>query len=485
MPNSVNLSSYSKRDKVELLKLLEEKSRRSRMKKLWAYYPETGLLSRHKYPKHMQFFKMGATKPQRCILAANRIGKTEGIGGYELTLHLTGLYPDWWDGCRFDKPISAWAAGTTGTTVRDIIQFKLLGVKNDVGTGLIPGDLIAGMRPKAGGVPDAIDIIKVTHKSGGVSSLGLKSYAEGRKSFEGTEKHVIWCDEEPPYDIYTECLVRLMTTSGIMMCTFTPLLGISDTVMYFLPTGQIDEADNESGKFVMMADWDDAPHLTREQKDLLYSSLPPHQRDARSKGIPQLGSGAIYPVPESEIIVDDFEIPEHWPRVYGMDVGWNRTAAVWGAIDRESDTIYLYSEHYLGESEPPMHTAAINARGVWIPGAIDPAARGRSQNDGKMLLQDYIDLGLNLTNADNAVEAGIYNVWTRLSTGRLKVFKSLNNWMTEFRIYRRDEKGKVVKQNDHLMDCTRYLVQTGISIATIKPVVTGKRRLRVQSEYPF
>jgi len=212
-------------------------------------------------------------------------------------------------------------------------------------------------------------------------------------------------------------------------------------------------------KLVTMAGWDDVPHLSQKAKDTLYESIPPYQRDARSKGIPQLGSGAIYPVPESEIVVPDMPIPAHWPRGYGLDVGWNKTAAMFGALDRDSDILYLYSEHYMGEAQPAVHAAAIRARGPWIPGRIDPAARGRGQRDGEQLLQDYNDLGLDLLPAVNAVESGLYKVWLRLSTGRLKVFASCQSWLGEFRIYRRDDKGKIVKKDDHAMDATRYLVQ--------------------------
>jgi hypothetical protein len=193
-------------------------------------------------------------------------------------------------------------------------------------------------------------------------------------------------------------------------------------------------------KFVVGATWDDVPHLSAEQKTALWGSIPPYQRDARSKGIPQLGSGAIYPVPESEIVVDPFEIPLHWPRGYGLDVGWNRTAAVWGAHDRDTDSVYLWSEHYRGQAEPSVHAAAIRARGEWMQGAVDPAARGRGQKDGEQLLQNYIDLGLQLTKADNGVEAGLFDVWERLSTGRLKVYRTLQSWLGEYRLYRRGER---------------------------------------------
>lgn len=216
--------------------------------------------------------------------------------------------------------------------------------------------------------------------------------------------------------------------------------------------------------------WNDIPHLSEEQKEKMLAALPPHERDARSKGTPQLGSGAIYPVPESDILVDDFPIPDHWPRGFGMDVGWNRTSAGFWALDRDNDVLYRYSEHYRGQAEPAVHAQGIKARGAWIPGVIDPASRGRSQKDGIQLVQDYKDLGLNLQFAFNGVESGIYEVWQRLSSGRLKVFKSCQNWIYEFRLYRRDEKGRIVKENDHAMDETRYFVMSGVERMITKPV---------------
>lgn len=462
----------TRNEKLELLALLEEKERRKRGRKLLSYFPDTGPLRRELYHKHLAFFEAGSKFRERCFMAGNRVGKTETGGGYELVLHLTGKYPAWWKGRRFDHPINSWVAGDTGKTVREIIQSKLLGKPGEHGTGLIPADVLERTTPKQG-VPEAIDTIYVKHVSGGFSQCTLKSYDQKREAFQGTEQDVIWLDEEPPLDVYTECLMRTMTNDGMLMLTFTPLMGMSETVMSFLPGGEITERQDGT-KCVIMASWDDAPHLTEEAKTQLLASIPPFQRDARSKGIPQLGSGAIYPVPESEFVVDDFAIPDHWPRAYGMDVGWNRTAAPWAAWNRESDTLYLYAEHYRGQAEPAVHAEAIKARGAWIPGVIDPASRGRTQIDGQQLLQMYKDLGLDLEMANNAVEAGIYDVWMRLSTGRLKVFRSMGNWLQEFRLYRRDEKGKIVKANDHLMDATRYLLMSGLDRAKTKPAKTLK-----------
>lgn len=456
-------------EKQELIQLLEEKHTREKHRKLFTYYPDLGPLRRELYPKHQAFLAAGKTKRERLMLAANRVGKTESVGGYELALHLTGLYPIWWAGRRFARPIKAWAAGDSGKTTRDIIQNKLLGAPGELGSGLIPKDrLLLKDSTAKSGVPDAFDTVYVRHSSGGISQLIFKSFDQRRKAFEGTEQDVIWLDEEPPLDVYTECLLRTMTNNGIIMCTFTPLLGMSETVMHFLPGGKLDEVA-EGPKLVVMATWDDAPHLSEETKKELWSSIPPFQRDARSKGIPQLGAGAIYPVPESDVVVKDFPIPDHWPRGYGMDVGWNRTSVGWHAWDRENDVVYRYGEHYRGQAEPSVHADSVKARGEWIPGVIDPAARGRGQRDGEQLFQLYRDLGLDLEFADNGVESGIYQVWQRMSSGRYKVFESCQNWRAEYRLYRRDERGQIVKDFDHAMDDTRYFIMSGLARAKTKP----------------
>jgi len=466
---AVDVSNMSREQKEQYVKLLKEQSIRLNQNKIIQYYPETGTLSRHNYPKHMKFFGLGSKFPERCMMAANRVGKSEGVGAYELTLHLTGRYPDWWTGRRFDRAITAWAAGTTSTTARDIVQFKLVGSPEERGTGLIPAKYIIKTTPKAGGVPNSVDTILVKHISGGISRCKIKSYAEGRKSFEGTEQDFIWLDEECPLDIYTECLTRTMTTDGLVILTFTPLAGITETVEQFMPGGKLVSEEESIGRVLVQATWDDAPHLTKAQKDKLFAALPPHQRDARSKGIPQLGSGAIFPIQESNIVVKDFPIPDHWLKCYALDVGWKMTACLWGATDPDSNITYLFSEYYQGQKEPIIHAAGIKARGVWIPGVIDSAAHGRSQEDWRQLFKIYSDLGLDIENANKSIEAGLYKTWEMLSTNKLKVFGSLVNWLAEFRLYRRDEKGHIVKQKDHLMDDTRYLVMSGLDRAVAKP----------------
>ena len=250
--DGLDLSRLSQSEIQELVRLAEQVSTYERQRQFFRLFPDEDSVSpdgqiihaRHRYPKHLEFFEAGARYRERCAMAANRVGKTYGMGGYETACHLTGLYPDWWPGRRFDKPVRFWAAGKTNETTRDIVQSALLGDiayqgqrKVVSGTGLVPGYLLGAPTWKQG-VADLVDTIKVKHVSGRWSTLGIKSYQQGRGSFEGTAQHGIWLDEEPPIEIYGECLTRTATTGGIVMITFTPLTGLSETVMQFLPQDQ-------------------------------------------------------------------------------------------------------------------------------------------------------------------------------------------------------------------------------------------------------
>src|ERR1700730_12647051 len=220
--------TYEQRKRL-YAEMLIERQRRIDGTKLFRYCP---------YPKQADFHAAGATHRERLIMAANRFGKTE-CGAAEMAMHLTGLYPAWWVGKRFDKPVRAWAAGVTNTATRDIVQEKLIGPPDRQeawGTGLIPGDLI--LKPSlARGAANAIDTVGVKHSTGGVSVLQFKSYESGREKFQGAGREVVWLDEECDIDLYFECLTRTNETGGIVYMTFTPLLGWSEVVELFMGAG--------------------------------------------------------------------------------------------------------------------------------------------------------------------------------------------------------------------------------------------------------
>jgi hypothetical protein len=210
----------------------------------------------------------------------------------------------------------------------------------------------------------------------------------------------------------------------------------------------------------------DVPWLDEETIQEIINSTPPHLRDAVKNGTPSLGSGAIYPIPLDEVVLKQSDVeklrplPAHFRYLYGMDVGWNKTAVVFLALDPDTDVMYVTDEYYQGKLEPEIHAARITQKATWMPGVIDPASRGRSQVDGQSLLRIYRTLGLKLREANNEVEAGIYKVWSRLSAGKLKFFPNTFNLQNEYLLYRRDEEGKIVKEHDHALDALRYAINT-------------------------
>ena len=192
------------------------------------------------YTKQKEFHAKGKVDRERLFMAGNQLGKTLA-GGMEVAMHLTGRYPDWWEGMRFKTSTRWWAGGDTGESTRDNPQRILIGPheqEDEWGTGAIPGDCIIDCQ-RARGVPNLLDSVTVKHVSGGNSYLGFKSYEKGRKKWQGETLHGIWCDEEPPLDIYTEALTRTNAHMGLMLVTFTPLLGMSEVVRMFLNDEEI------------------------------------------------------------------------------------------------------------------------------------------------------------------------------------------------------------------------------------------------------
>jgi phage terminase large subunit-like protein len=257
LPSSFDIARLTAVEQLRLIELLNWNEKRQSQRLFYSMFPDdditwqgagndifdTGatIFARHKYPRHLEFFQASKTHNEIAAMCGNRVSKTVGMGGYAVACHLTGLYPEWWPGRRFTTPTDWWAAGDTNETTRDIIQATMLGKvdaeanrKIVTGTGLIPGHLLGRYSWKSG-VESLVDTIQIRHVTGGWSRLGLKSYEQGRKAFQGTRKHGIWLDEQPPADVYDECKIRTMTTGGLVLLTFTPLEGLTEVVLAFLP----------------------------------------------------------------------------------------------------------------------------------------------------------------------------------------------------------------------------------------------------------
>lgn len=412
------------------------------------------------YPKQADFHAAGATARERLFLAGNQVGKTLA-GAAELSFHATGRYPRWWAGRRWNRPVVAWAAGITAESTRDNPQRLLLGRPGRWGSGAIPMGAIAATS-RAAGVRDLVDTLRIRHVCGGESILSLKFYEKGRDRWQGETLDLVWFDEEPPLDIYTEGLTRTNATDGLVYLTCTPLLGMTDVIDRFLREPQAD-------RHVTQMTIEEAEHYTPEQRRRVVAGYALHEREARAKGIPMLGSGRVFPVAEEQIAVGAFPIPTHWLQIGGLDFGWDHPfAAVKLAWDRDSDCVYVVQALRMREATPVAHAAALKPWGDWLPWAWPHDGLQHSKDSGKPLADQYRAQGLRLLaeharfapHADGSpgttgVEAGLIEMLDRMQTNRFKVFSHLAEWFGEFRLYHR-ENGAVVKRNDDLISATRY-----------------------------
>jgi len=792
---AIDIESMSLQDLMELKNALDNLERVENTSGTAQWFKADGGYSIEQYPKHKLLFDLGSQYRERVFMAANRAGKSIA-GAYETSCHLTGLYPSWWEGRRFDRPIKAWVAGKDKTTTRDVIQKELFGGLGRTGMGMIPADCIERTWSMQG-VPNGIELAKIKHISGGYSELGIKSYDRGVESFMGTamdcvtpdtevltkrgwtttpeagdtilsyvdgqftwspvnwvhrehysgkmykissrnnfcanvtaghrwlvynkmtkktymtrtdelksseqlivcgtavqdteevysnefvqlvgwlltdgsckrygmyicqsssynpgkcliieslldaytkewkldkypyenggvqnvyritgkarkellevvgrekslpiefinklstrQRHLllesiilgdgmynksgswsitskrkdvmdscqylatlcgyrtlivnngdnayklrskassgkrynynrvsvdsleiepyeysgevycpntnygtavfrtngrevflsgqcVWLDEECPEDVYGECLIRTMTTNGILLTTFTPKKGLTPLLLTIGAAAdmvggerfvEMEALKHKPSRVIVQASWDDVPHLDEIAKQEILSGTPVYLRDAVMRGVPTIGEGMVYPITRSSIECDAFEIPAHFKRWYGMDVGWNCTAAVFFAEDPDSGQVYVTHEYRGDRAEAIIHAQAIKrlADG-WMMGAIDPAAHNRAQTDGQKLINIYREHGLKVVPANNAINSGIASCWEGLSTGKIKVFRHLHNFFKEQMVYRM-ENGQIKKKDDHEMDAFRYGYNSR-QIAQRKPTgVTG------------
>jgi len=396
------------------------------------------------------------------LMAGNQVGKTLSAA-FEVAMHLTGKYPEWWTGKRFTENVRWLAGSESAELTRKGIQRLLLGPpENEAqwGTGAIPkADVVDWARRQ--GVPDAVATINVQHydldgKPDGISSVQLATYDQGRTKWQADTVHGVWFDEEPPEDIYFEGITRTNTTLGPVMTTLTPLMGVSNVVKRFY-------LDKEPSTHLTMMDIADAEHYTPEQRAAIIASYPAHERKARTKGIPQLGSGRVFPIDDDEIKIQAFPIPAHWPQIAGIDFGWDHpSAAARLAWDRDADCIYVIATHRQREQTPVMFAASVKPWGAWLPWAWPHDGLQHDKGSGEQLAKQYKEQGLAMhpqratfEDGSNGVEAGITGMLDRMQTGRLKIFSHLTEWFEEFNLYHRKD-GLIVKKGDDLLSATRY-----------------------------
>lgn len=410
------------------------------------------------YPKQLAFYALSATMQESAMIAANQVGKSE-CGGVAASFHMTGQYPDWWPGRRFTKPTRGWIAGETSLLVRDVQQKKLCGqpgVDSDFGRGMIPKAAFVDKPSLARGVTDAFDTIQVRHVSGGISTAAFKSYEQGRAKFQGEPVDWIWPDEEPPEEIYAEMLPRITATRGIIFSTFTPMLGMSSVVLRYM-----NEESTDRG-FVNMT-IDEAEHIPAEERQKIIDRYLPHEREARARGVPVLGSGRIFQTPQGSLREPLIErLPEQWFKGWGIDFGIGHPfAAVLCAWDKDMDVFHVLHGLRVTDQKPIQHAAAMKLAGVNAPVAWPQDGTQREKGSGEVLASHYKREGLRMmpdhaTHPDGGLstEAAILEMDKWMGEGRFKVADHLTPWFEEYDLYHRKD-GLIVKLRDDLMSATR------------------------------
>lgn len=429
------------------------------------------------HQKQKLFHDAGKKAFKRLFLGGNRTGKTYSTS-IEISMHLTGNYPKWWEGYRYDKAVNVWVAGETNAeTFQTVKQYY-------IGDGYNKGNILHN---KIVSENKAYHIYYIKHSSGEISTLRFKSYEQGRARFQGAKVDIIHLDEEPPLNIVTECLMRLINTGDnkkkMLLLSMTPLLGNTNLIKSFIDSQH--EGEIKDDKFFIRVSWDDAKHLSKEEKIKNRKHIAPHELEAREKGIAFIGTGLVYPVNLSAMLIEPFNIPNTYCNFFALDFGWeNPTAALIFAYDRNNDIIYITGEYYQNKKTPMQHVYAFeNLKINNMLCVYDPAGQSSSQADGNNLVELYKKAGLkNMLKADNSVESGVQITLERMLDNKIKIFNNLNYFISEFSSYSRKEDGKINKKNDHLMDCLRYGIVTGIKNVKFQ---NYNKRNNIFNDYQF
>jgi phage terminase large subunit-like protein len=448
----------NRQQKLELASLLEEQTRRLNQAKFMRKYS-----SLYEWQKRF----ISATKECRIagLMAANQVGKSQ-TGRVLDCVHLTGEYPDDWEGYRFTKAPLCWLLGYSGEKTRDLLQKPLFGDLRDskfLG-GLIPVDKIIDYRAMAG-TSGACREIRVRHKSGGVSVCQFWSYSQGQHALMGDVVDWYHIDEEPEDpEIFPQVLTRTLNgdlgQGGRGIITFTPENGKTSLVQ------QLMDSDG-SGMCLQTATWSDAPHLTEEMKRDILKAYPPYQRDMRSRGIPLMGAGLIFEHGEEDITCKRFDIPEHWYLINGMDFGWDHPQAhIQLAIDPDTGGIYVVQAWKKSKKQPFEAWQSVRGWAKDVPTAWPHDGLMHEKGSAKQQKDYYEEAGWTMLDehstwpeGGNGVEAGLMKLNELMSTDLFKIFSDLHELVAEVREYHRRQMpngtSAIVKVKDDLIDAVR------------------------------
>jgi phage terminase large subunit-like protein len=462
----MNLETLSRDQKIQAIALLQEKSKRDARRKCINTYNSF-------YAWQKEFCAATKDHFESCLCAANQIGKTY-TGTTIDAMHLLGDYPDDYPGHKFDFPPLCWGLGYSMEKTRDLLQSALFGeyLGGEFSGGLIPPDRVLNWE-SAMGTPNAMRTVRVKHKLG-ISVIQFWSYSQGQHAIMGDVVDWFHVDEEPrDQSIRPQVLTRTINgdkgKGGRGIYTFTPENGRTDLVIKFMD-------DPAPSQFFMKKGWNDAPHMTQEKRERLLGQYPEHQRKMRTEGEPLLGTGRIYDIADEFIKCEPFEIPAHWFVINGMDFGWDHPQSqVQIAIDRDTDSIYVVKAWKQSRVSANDAWGAVKSWSDGIPTAWphDGLQNEKGRDDATQQKEHYAKAGFKMLpkmaswpevpdgnggtmGGGNSVEQGLYEIADKMRKGQFKVFSGLHDVFDEIRQYHRDEKEKIVKVRDDILDAIRY-----------------------------
>ena len=451
------------------------------------------------YPWQKKAIANTATHKVTGVICGNQMGKSE-VACAILACHLTGYYPDWWKGKKYDRPVKVMAAGVDSNHNKNVLQERLFGTNNkkmvdEIGTGMIPKDAIItrGIVTDRG---DEIKSAKFNHKSGGMSELIFRAYSQGREAAQGFPADIIMIDEQPNDEFWREALTRTKATKGHVICTFTPLEGTSHLIdnLLSLPAEEDSDEDQFGAKYrsddrwsMIRASWYDAAHIIEDDPNAVEEAKREYSYDyeARVFGMPVVGAGRIYPHSFDKMVYD----PEHtlicesWNHIVGVDFGWTTadpSAILLIAHDEANDVIYIREEWKGHTPTDRDFVKQVNFIDPYVPVAWPrDGSKASDWKGGGSIALKLREMGLNMLSdpffnpvgpdgqRNNHLTPGFQEINSRIQSNRLKISSECMGLLREIENYGygKDMHGRPTgkpdsKCVDHLCDAFRYGVMT-------------------------
>ena len=430
----------------------EQELRRTERMKFWALYD-----------KQREFAALTRTYRETALFGGNGSGKTE-TGAFMASVWLTGEYPIWWAGRRWAQHIEMWIAGPSLTALRESTQLKLFGASSADdeawGSGMIPKRCL-GRPTYMRGAPDIIDRIKIKHLMGQSSTLTFKTYEQARANWQGARLDVIWFDEEPPEDLYSEGLARLTGRDGLSFMTFTPLKPGSGVVKRYSE----EVAPNRSSTTISLTE---CPHISPAELAVIRGRYSEREWPARIDGNPLYGGGLVFRTLEPGIVCDIrlSDVPLHWPKLWGVDFGIGHPfAAALLAFDPDAEIAYVIHTVRLRGATILEHCAAVKSIASNLPVAWPHDGKNRRDTGHELvaLKELYKAQGLKMlpfhaqdAHGSNALHPSVYEMDQAMRLGKFKVARTCRDWFEEYRKYHYDDEQHIVPVEDDAISASRY-----------------------------